>query len=161
MAARYKRRPGYKQYWLEGIDCAAVDSLSETLESTVAYLTDCRDPQVISKLGDFPVMRRLWIYHPSRNKILSESMIWFFPFGGPLYFAGVRAWKDLIEDCRSIASRCDMIIPLLEKESTSGKDIAADKESAPDMESLQKIEGSPDGDNTHEPEITHSDNDGE
>ncbi|MDE6811624.1 MAG: LptF/LptG family permease, partial [Muribaculaceae bacterium] len=58
---RYGRLIGYRRYWLEGIDSGAVQAVSEELEDTITYLTDSRDPQVVGLLGDFPVMRMVWV----------------------------------------------------------------------------------------------------
>lgn len=115
LAAKFGGKMTYRDYLMNGINPADVNALSEQLEETIAYLCDSRDPQVITKLADFPVLRKIWIYQPFRNAILSKAMMILFPIGLPLWFAGLRARKDLLADCRSITDRCCLIIPLLQK----------------------------------------------
>ncbi|MDE6272326.1 MAG: LptF/LptG family permease [Muribaculaceae bacterium] len=110
LEARYARIPSYKSYWLKGISPEAVRDLSEELESTVDYLTDCRDPQIVGLLGDFPVLRQVWVYQPSRRDWLGWMMMLLFLFGLPIYFAGLQARRDLLSDCRQICERCRLIV---------------------------------------------------
>lgn len=115
LGERYAKLLSYKKYWLTGISAQRVKILARHLEKTIIYLSDSRDPQVIGKLADFPVLRQVWAYHPSHNRKLSIAMMIFFPAGLPVYFAGLQAQKDLRSDCRQIAERCATLIPLLEK----------------------------------------------
>ncbi len=47
------------------------------------------------KLMDFPVLRSLWIYHPTGVKWVAWSAIILFPIGLPVYIAGRRSIKHL------------------------------------------------------------------
>ena len=103
---RYSRRPGYIRYWLEGIDPQRVAEVADGVERCVEYLHDSRDPKVIKLLNSLPVLRRVWVYRPSRNLWLSRGMILLFPLGLPVYFAGLQARRDLLADCRRIRGVC-------------------------------------------------------
>ncbi len=113
LAAKYSKVMSYKTYWLKGISPDAVRELSEELESTIEYLNDSRDPQIVGLLGDFPVLRQVWVYQPSRRNWLGWTMMILFPFGLPVYFAGLQARRDLLTDCRLIRERCALIIERL------------------------------------------------
>ncbi|MDE5842527.1 MAG: LptF/LptG family permease [Muribaculaceae bacterium] len=113
LGKRYGRLLGYKRYWLRGIDPAEVAEVAERLENTITYLTDSRDPQVVGLLGDFPVMRQVWVYRPARRQWLGWTMMVLFPLGLPVYLAGLQAQKDLRTDCRLISERCRLIISRL------------------------------------------------
>lgn len=110
MGVRYAKLRSYRDYWLEGIDGTAVAALGKDVDHIVEYLSDCRNPQVVGQLSDFPVMGRLWIYNPSGGRRwLGWTMMALFPFGLPLYLAGLRAQRDLRADCRNIADRCELL----------------------------------------------------
>lgn len=113
LAARYSKFMTYSGYWLKGISESAVAELSDELENTIEYLTDSRDPLVINKLGDFPVLRRIWIYHPARKVWLGYVMMALFPVGLPIYLAGLQTRRDLLSDCRRIEERSGVIMKIL------------------------------------------------
>ena len=110
---RYGRLMSYKNYWLHGISRERVTALSDSLESTVTYLTDSRDPQVINKLGDYPVIANLWVYRPSTRRWLGWTMMVVFPIGLPVYLAGIQAQRDLRDDCRRICETTDKLMELI------------------------------------------------
>lgn len=120
---RYSRLIGYKRYWLNGISELSVRELSENLESTITYLNDSRNPLVINKLADFPVLRQVWVYHPAHKAWFGWAMMIVFPLGLPVYFAGLQAQKDLMSDCRRIIERCKLIKNVLEKEKADSEEI--------------------------------------
>lgn len=147
LAEHYSKRPGYVSYWMKGINPEDIRQLSDQLESTIDYLHDCRDPQIVGLLGDFPVLRNVWVYQPSRNVWLSRVMIILFPLGLPVYFAGLQARKDLLADCRNISERCGMIISRLQPSETAesiapahiGKDDVTEVEAIIDEENQECI----------------------
>lgn len=110
---RYKKLIGYRRYWIEGINSADVQNLSATLEATVGYLANSRNPQVINALADFPVLRQVWVYHPVRKRWLAWVMMIAVPLSLPIYLAGLQAQKDLRADCTQIIERSRKIIDLL------------------------------------------------
>ena len=113
MERRLRRRPGYAAYWLRGIGARGLGSLSDNLEQTVIYLSDSRNPIVVSRLSDYPVLRRLWVYHPSRRRWLSYLLMALFPVGVTVYIIGLRSRRNLIADCRAIATRSAGISDLI------------------------------------------------
>lgn len=135
----YGRLIGYKRYWIEGMDTKKIYELSDNLEQTVEYLNDSRDPQVVGLLGDFPVIRRVWVYRPARRKWLGWAMMILFPLGLPIYFAGLQAQRDLRVDCKAIMERCRLIMsridpeyaPQPEDEPAEPEEIPAEAENEP------------------------------
>ena len=113
MAEKYAHLLSYKRYWLEGISQSDVKDLGEATDSTVEYFMDSRNPQVINKLADYPIVAPLWIYRPAGKRWLGITMMAIFPIGLPIWVAGLRAQKDLLADCRTIADRSAQIMPLL------------------------------------------------
>lgn len=109
----YKGKMGYRQYWLSGIDMSRLDSVIETLEDDVVYMTNCRDAIAVNKLMDYPVVRRLWIYRPGVKKWVGEIGMWLFPLGLTVYFVGMKSKKTLMAEMQKIASVSDNIIDLL------------------------------------------------
>ena len=113
LAEKYAHLLSYKRYWLEGISQSDVKDLGEATDSTVEYFMDSRNPQVINKLADYPIVAPLWIYRPAGKRWLGITMMVIFPIGLPIWVAGLRAQKDLLADCRTIADRSAQIMPLL------------------------------------------------
>lgn len=89
------RRPNYLHYWLRGYDRTRLRQLSRQLESTADYLSNSRDPLIINKLMDFPILRSLWLYHPTNYRPLAWAAIVLFPVGLPVYFVGLRQLRIL------------------------------------------------------------------
>ena len=105
----------YSTYWVKGYDTGEIRKISGELESTVSYLTDCRNPMAVNKLIDFPVIRQLWLYHPSRRQWLGKVLMILFPVGIPVWLIGIRYQKTLKKDLRKIVSTCAAIEKILEE----------------------------------------------
>ncbi len=113
---KYSKRESYSVYWTKGIDGALVESISETLEGDIDYMTDCRNQLAVNKLMDYPVIRDLWVYHPGRVKWFGAFARWFAVIGLPVYLYGLKAQKNLKEEMQRVASVSVAIIEILEKE---------------------------------------------
>lgn len=112
----YPRPLGYIPYWMKGISKERIDNLSITLNDCVEYLSDCREKKVVAKLSDFPVIRRLWIYHPSANKWMSRICLVVFPIGLPIWLISLVAQKRLISEVKKVAELDKEIASLLSLE---------------------------------------------
>lgn len=112
----YKGKMSYKRYWLSGIDMNRLSEIIETLEDDVVYMTDCRNTIAVNKLMDYPVVRKLWIYHPGVNKWVGKIGMWLFPIGIPVYFFGIKSKKTLMAEMQKIAAVSDTIVDLLQNE---------------------------------------------
>lgn len=117
---KYSHRLGYRQYWLKGYPAEKIISLSTTLDEDVDYMTDCRNSIAVNKLMDFPVIRNLWLYHPSSSKVMANVCCWFFPIGFPLYLIGLKSQKNLKDELRQVATVCGMIVEILQPGRTDG-----------------------------------------
>ncbi len=95
-------RLSYVDYWLKGLSRSALRRLSQSLENTVEYLSNSRDRMVILKLMDYPVLRSLWLYHPTNYRWAAWIAIVAFPIGLPVYFAGRRVQKSLIAEIETV-----------------------------------------------------------
>lgn len=113
MKRRLARKPGYTAYLTRGIGARNLNILSQNLDQTVSYLSDCRDSMVVNRLADYPVLRNLWIYRPFSNKWLGKLMILLIPVSLPLWLVALHARKELIDDCDNIISRSRGILQLL------------------------------------------------
>lgn len=109
----YSRKLGYKAYWTQGYPESRIVELSSRLEEDVDYMTDCREPLAVNKLMDYPVIRNLWIYHPSTSGVLAKILMWFVPFGVPLYLFGLRSQKNLKDELRQVATVSQAITGIL------------------------------------------------
>lgn len=114
--ARYKKRQSYIAYWSKGYDGDVISALSDELEEDVEYMTDCRDPQAVNKLMDYPVVRNRWLYHPGRRKWIGRICMWLFVAGVPVYLLGLKAQKNLKDEMKRIAAVSTAIIELLNKD---------------------------------------------
>lgn len=94
---QYKRPQFFTTYWLKGMPISAISALTEQLDDTVDYLTDCRDKAVVAKLFDYPVISPQWIYHPARSKWLSIVCMLLFPISIPVWLAGVFKQRRLLK----------------------------------------------------------------
>lgn len=120
---RYPRRQTYTAYWLHGYDRNEIRGISSDLEHIVEYLSNSRDRMVILKLMELPVMRSLWLYHPSNYRIVGYAAMILFPIGLPLYMLGLYNQRKLKGEIANITALSGEIITLLAKDTAdSGKE---------------------------------------
>ena len=110
---RYSGKMSYKYFWTSGIDMTPLTEIIENLEDDVTYMTDCRNNMAVNKLMDYPVVRKLWIYHPGFGNWVGKVGMWLFPIGLPLYFIGMKSKRNLMAEMQKIASVSDAIIDIL------------------------------------------------
>lgn len=111
----------YIQYWIHGYSRKSIYDLSDELESMVEYLSNSHDILVINKLMDYPVIRRLFFYHPTNYTWLAWSAIIIFPIGIIGYIIGQKQQKMLKRDIKNILSVSDEMITILEKDNSDNK----------------------------------------
>ena len=113
---RYPGRQRYINYWQQGYDKAAIKALAEQVDSMVDYLSNSRDQMVLNKAMDFPVIRQLLTYQPTRNKSLGTAFAALFPIGLPLWLVGMRHQKNLKRDISQTIKTCDQLVAILNGE---------------------------------------------
>lgn len=118
---RYGNRQSYLRYWLEGYDRHQIHSISANLEHLVDYLSNSSVRVIILKLMELPIMRHLWLYHPSSYRWLSWTFIVLFPIGIPLYLLGLRTQTQLKEDIQHIVTTDNELAVLLQTDIDSSK----------------------------------------
>lgn len=109
----YPGMESYCQYWRQGYDKERLNRISLSLEENIDYMTDCRKPLAVNKLMEYPVIRDLWLYRPVHRKWLAEVCMWFFPFGIPVYLAGINAQRNLKRELLKVSEVSDGIIGIL------------------------------------------------
>lgn len=109
------RRPGYCSYWLHGYSRTGLRRLSAMLEDTVGYMSNSRDKVVINKLMDYPMLRSLWLYHPTNYRPAAWCAIVLFPVGLPVYLVGLRQLRILRGEVERIEKVSTELIDIIEK----------------------------------------------
>lgn len=110
----HSKRQSYIKYYTKGFDMHALAELSESLECTIDYMTNCRDKIIVNKLLDFPLLRRLWIYRPANSKWLGYTFATIFPIGIPLYLIGTSQQKQLKQEIQAIIKVSTAVMEMLE-----------------------------------------------
>ncbi len=113
MVRRLNRRPGYAAYCIRGIGDRGLGKLIDNLEESISYLNNYPNPLVVNRLTDYPVLRKLWIYHPFHNMWLSRAAIVIFPVGLTLWLLGRHAGSNLKKDCINIVERSQSILDII------------------------------------------------
>lgn len=111
----YPPRPSYMAYWMHGYSRTALRKLSQTLESTVSYLSNSPSKLVIHRLMDFPFLRSLWFYHPTNYPAAAWAAMIIFPVGITGYLIGLRQLGILRRELKTIISTCDQLTTEFEK----------------------------------------------
>lgn len=114
-----KGRQSYMAYWTQGFSRKAIHGISSELEKTVEYMSNSRDKLVINKLSDYPVLRSLWLYHPTNYRWLGLACMALFPLGIPVYMMGLSSQKRLKTEIGSIIGVSSEIEKLLTKENVN------------------------------------------
>ncbi|MCM1484112.1 MAG: LptF/LptG family permease [Muribaculaceae bacterium] len=93
-AAKYlednPEKQSFSAYWLRGYSRSGLRRLSAELEDTVEYLSNSRDKLVINKLSDYPVLRSLWLYHPTNYVWAARVAMVLILVSVPVYLIGRR-----------------------------------------------------------------------
>lgn len=105
----------YISYWTRGVPRGDLKALSAELEQTVEYLANSRERLVVMKLMDYPILRSLWIYHPTGLRWVAWSAIIIFPIGLPLYLIGRRSIRHLDSETATIEKVSKEEIKLIEE----------------------------------------------
>lgn len=85
------------------------------LEDTVGYMSNSRDKVVINKLMDYPMLRSLWLYHPTNYRPAAWCAIVLFPVGLPVYLVGLRQLRILRGEVERIEKVSTELIDIIEK----------------------------------------------
>ncbi len=86
------------------------------MDQVVDYLSNSRDQMVLNKAMDFPIIRQLLTYCPTRNKKAGTVFAVLFPIGLPLWLVGLRHQKNLKRDIRQTVKTCDQMTAILNGE---------------------------------------------
>lgn len=113
---QYGKRQSYIQYWMNGYDRNQIYTLGEDLEKLVGYLENSQDILVVNKLMDYPIIRRLFFYHPTNYRWVSLLSIIVFPIGISGYVIGLKQQNFLKKDIKTILNVTNELISLVKKE---------------------------------------------
>ena len=92
----------YFEYWKRGYALKDIERIGALVDETVNYLHDSRDLKVNSKLEQFPVIKPLWIYHPTSRRWLRLTLEIFFPVGGLIYLLSIPYCKRLVKEFEAV-----------------------------------------------------------
>lgn len=95
-------RQNYIQYWLKGYNREKIHDLSDNLETMVTYLSNSRDKIIINKLMDYPIMRSLWLYRPTKYRWLAYVCMAVLPVGLLVYLFGLKCQSKLKQEIATI-----------------------------------------------------------
>ena len=109
---RYRRPMSYLKYLCNGYDIKAISRLATDIDATVNYLSDCRDPLVVNKLPDYPIVHKEWIYRPFGPKT-GRVMAWLPFFGAPLWVLSIFRARELRHQLEKTASISKEILSML------------------------------------------------
>lgn len=102
----YPGRQSYPDYWLKGYSRTEIRAIGADTNHAVEYLSNSRDRMVIARLSQYPVIRSLWLYHPTNYPPVGWTAIVLFPIGITIYLFGLRAQRKLKADISRIATLC-------------------------------------------------------
>lgn len=110
----------YFAYWLRGYNRSDLKALRAELESVVDYISNSQNKLVINKLMDYPVLRSLWLYHPTNYKWAGWTAIVLFPVGLPVYLFGLRQLGILRKEIERVVAVSEELTELI----TPGNEIS-------------------------------------
>ena len=94
----------YFDYFTSPVDTAGIHVVADELNRTVDYLSDSRDPHVVLKLSEIPVIRVLWVYAPVRRRWMGYVLLPMLPLSLPLWLYGCRSLRNLRRDLTKTAT---------------------------------------------------------
>lgn len=106
----------YFRYYLYGINRNELQLLADYEEKTVEFLLNSRDKLLINKLGDYPVLRNLYLYCPTPRRWTGWIAILLFPIGIPVWLLGRKMRRELRREIEKIISLDNFTLSQLQKE---------------------------------------------
>lgn len=100
-------------YWLKGYSRTSIHRLKEEMEETVEYLSNSRQRLVVLKLMDMPVLRSLWVYHPTNYRWAAIAAMIASPITIWVYFFGLKEQKHLRHEVETAISVCSQLRQLI------------------------------------------------
>ncbi|MDE6638079.1 MAG: LptF/LptG family permease, partial [Muribaculaceae bacterium] len=97
----------YFRYYVVGINTHEIHKVAEEINMMVDYLSDSRDPHIVLKLSNIPIIRVLWIYSPTPWKWLGYIMLPLLPVSIPLWLYGLRCLRNLRRDLTKTEAICE------------------------------------------------------
>ena len=110
-----KKPQSYLSYWLKGYSRTELHEISSEMEDLVQYLSNSQDKVIINKLMDYPILRSLWLYHPTKYKWLAYTSIALIPVGLPIYLIGLKSQSKLKNEIKTIVNVSSEIEKQLKK----------------------------------------------
>lgn len=108
-----KKNQSLTDYWLKGYSRSALRQLSSSLEQCVEYLSNSRQKIIINKLMDYPILRSLWLYHPTGSKAVAVAALVCLPVGVTLWLVGRREQSILRHEIEQIVAVSRQLTDLL------------------------------------------------
>lgn len=105
----------YVGFYLDAFDTRVVHTVADELNRTIDYLSDSRDPRVVLKLSEIPVIRVLWVYAPTPKRWLGYIALVLLPLSIPLWIYGQRSLRNLRNDLGKTASICREVGEMLDR----------------------------------------------
>ena len=103
----------YPNFFLKGYNLRPLEKLSDRLEATIEYLSDCRDQEVVNLLSDYPFVKMPLLLHPFRRRWLAWTFMAFFPVGVIVWLLALREVRRLNKSLSSVIALDNRIIALL------------------------------------------------
>ena len=94
----------YINYWLKGYSRTELHEISSEMEDLVQYMSNSQDKIIINKLMDYPILKSLWLYHPTNYKWLAYTCVALFPIGLPIYLIGLKSQSRLKNEIKAIVN---------------------------------------------------------
>ncbi len=99
----------YVNYFVNGFDTKGIHIISDEINRTIEYLSDCRNPRVVMKLSEIPIIRVLWVYSPTPRRWLGYAMLPLLPISIPLWLYGEKCLRNLRQDLLKTSEICNFL----------------------------------------------------
>ena len=109
-------KPDYKAFWKDVNLAGQINSTGDFLDSTIEYLTDCRDNNVVDKLSDFPWIYNTFLLNPTEPSWLARILEILIPVGYPIYLLSLKKRKTLIKNLEQTIDLSEQIKQYLKED---------------------------------------------
>ena len=86
------------------------------------YISNSRSQLVINKLMDYPIVRSLWLYHPTNFRWAAWAAIICVPVSIPVYFFALRQLRILRDEMHRIIRVSNELTTLISDNSENVND---------------------------------------
>ncbi len=113
LLAKVEKPMGYIRYLTVGGPRSEIEAVETELSAATDYISNAREPLVVNKLSDFPILRTYWLTQPFPKAWMGWTAAIILPIGGTMWLIARRLRRNLVANIQKALKVADEETTLL------------------------------------------------